>query len=257
MSGQVYEQLNLFREGFLVSRSPLPGSIEARKMTVTSGLKCFESSKSFGPLGSLAKMLLGSSIWHSTRCFLNWKTSVTKRKHLLFRLAVSTHGIRESGSALWPTPTTGAALCAGTGSFQQLKRLAEKGMISEEERRNLSQGNGGKSNPEWIEWMMGFDRTWTGLIPTPVARTYKGTTTRRYIGGVVLQDDVRRSDRDFPGRDYWETEPDVGRVADGIPNRVDRLKCLGNAVVPQQFYPVFRAIAMLEEQGSCASAFGV
>lgn len=74
---------------------------------------------------------------------------------------------------------------------------------------------------------------------------------------MVLQDDVRRSDRDFPGRDYWETEPDVGRVADGIPNRVDRLKCLGNAVVPQQFYPVFRAIAMLEEQGSCASAFGV
>ena len=32
---------------------------------------------------------------------------------------------------------------------------------------------------------------------------------------------------------WWETEPDVGRVADGIPNRVDRLRGLGNAVVPQ------------------------
>ena len=31
----------------------------------------------------------------------------------------------------------------------------------------------------------------------------------------------------------WVTEPDVGRVAHGIPRRVDRLKCLGNAVVPQ------------------------
>ena len=31
----------------------------------------------------------------------------------------------------------------------------------------------------------------------------------------------------------WPTEPDVGRVAHGIPSRVDRLKCLGNAVVPQ------------------------
>jgi len=31
----------------------------------------------------------------------------------------------------------------------------------------------------------------------------------------------------------WPSEPDVGRVAHGIPNRVDRLKCLGNAVVPQ------------------------
>jgi len=31
----------------------------------------------------------------------------------------------------------------------------------------------------------------------------------------------------------WTVEPDVGRVAYGVPNRVDRLKCLGNAVVPQ------------------------
>ena len=31
----------------------------------------------------------------------------------------------------------------------------------------------------------------------------------------------------------WEVEPDVGRVAHGIPSRVDRLRGLGNAVVPQ------------------------
>ena len=31
----------------------------------------------------------------------------------------------------------------------------------------------------------------------------------------------------------WKTEPGVGRVAHGISRRVDRLKCLGNAVVPQ------------------------
>jgi len=34
-------------------------------------------------------------------------------------------------------------------------------------------------------------------------------------------------------QNYWATEPNVGRLVDGIPNRVDRLKCLGNAVVPQ------------------------
>jgi len=33
--------------------------------------------------------------------------------------------------------------------------------------------------------------------------------------------------------DWWAAEPAVGRVAYGIPKRVDRLKCLGNAVVPQ------------------------
>jgi DNA (cytosine-5)-methyltransferase 1 len=31
----------------------------------------------------------------------------------------------------------------------------------------------------------------------------------------------------------WTSEPDVGRVAHGVPARVDRLRCLGNAVVPQ------------------------
>jgi DNA (cytosine-5)-methyltransferase 1 len=43
-----------------------------------------------------------------------------------------------------------------------------------------------------------------------------------------------RSDDRLPQRnDYWRTEPDVGRVAHGVPARVDRLRGLGNAVVPQ------------------------
>ena len=49
----------------------------------------------------------------------------------------------------------------------------------------------------------------------------------------------------------WPAEPPVGRVAHGVPNRVDRIKCLGNAVVPQQFYPFFEAIAKIEKEESC------
>lgn len=33
--------------------------------------------------------------------------------------------------------------------------------------------------------------------------------------------------------EWWTVEPGVGRVANGVPNRVDRLRALGNAVVPQ------------------------
>ena len=35
------------------------------------------------------------------------------------------------------------------------------------------------------------------------------------------------------GGTQWAAEPNVGRVANGVPSRVDRLRCLGNAVVPQ------------------------
>jgi DNA (cytosine-5)-methyltransferase 1 len=53
--------------------------------------------------------------------------------------------------------------------------------------------------------------------------------------------DGRRTAPDVPGQ-WWKAEPGVGRVADGVSHRVDRLRCLGNAVVPQQAYPVFKAI---------------
>ena len=46
--------------------------------------------------------------------------------------------------------------------------------------------------------------------------------------------------------DWWPAEPDVGRMANGVSHRVDRLRCLGNAVVPAQFFPFFEAIAKIE-----------
>ena len=42
------------------------------------------------------------------------------------------------------------------------------------------------------------------------------------------------ADRSGDGRNsgWWEAEPDVGRVADGVAARVDRLKAIGNGQVP-------------------------
>jgi DNA (cytosine-5)-methyltransferase 1 len=46
----------------------------------------------------------------------------------------------------------------------------------------------------------------------------------------------------------WPAEPRVGRVAYGVPHRVDRLACLGNAVVPQVAYRIARGIHEAMEQ---------
>jgi DNA (cytosine-5)-methyltransferase 1 len=46
--------------------------------------------------------------------------------------------------------------------------------------------------------------------------------------------------------EYWRVEPELGRVAHGIPNRVERLKCLGNAIVPQVAYQILKVIAEIE-----------
>jgi DNA (cytosine-5)-methyltransferase 1 len=61
-----------------------------------------------------------------------------------------------------------------------------------------------------------------------------------------------------PGRrgsadNWWATEPDVGRVAHGVPARVDRLRALGNAVVPQVAEHIGRLILAVDaERGAAA-----
>ena len=94
---------------------------------------------------------------------------------------------------------------------------------------------------------IGLQREWSGGDQIGGTRTEKAQPERRCD---VLSDTDRA---DHGGRtpeyvtgEWWPAEPDVGRVAHGVPSRVDRLKCLGNAVVPQQFYPIFQAIADIE-----------
>jgi DNA (cytosine-5)-methyltransferase 1 len=57
----------------------------------------------------------------------------------------------------------------------------------------------------------------------------------------------------LPGA-YWAIhKPPVCGMADGVPSWMggyqgfkERMQCYGNAVVPQQFYPIFKAIADIE-----------
>jgi DNA (cytosine-5)-methyltransferase 1 len=82
---------------------------------------------------------------------------------------------------------------------------------------NQAQGGNGKRK---------FTRSDTGIYPDTSNPGGKGLAQRERTAG-------ERTHAATPGSNWWEVEPGVGRVANGIPNRVDRLRALGNAVVPQ------------------------
>tara|TARA_Y100001972_G_scaffold113359_1_gene148001 strand:- start:233 stop:505 length:273 start_codon:yes stop_codon:yes gene_type:complete len=51
-------------------------------------------------------------------------------------------------------------------------------------------------------------------------------------------------------RNWWQFEPNVGRVAYGVSSRVDRLRGLGNAIVPQIAMQIGLSIKEAVEYGS-------
>ena len=87
---------------------------------------------------------------------------------------------------------------------------------------------------------MGFDAAWGVLGAADVGANHE----RERIWIVAANSDLpQREGRElssgtcqensFIGDSrWWETEPDVGRVADGVASRVDRLKAIGNGQVP-------------------------
>src|SRR5664280_841113 len=111
-----------------------------RKTTASSGLRCFGLFERSSPVGSLARMLLGSLKWHSDKCVLSWKAWATKSNVSLYQLAPSTRHIEGTGCGLLDTPTVAMA----EGSCQ---------------------GADGKA------WSLNSQ---IALLPTPAARDWKG-----------------------------------------------------------------------------------
>ena len=82
---------------------------------------------------------------------------------------------RETGKKLitvvsqFPTPCT-KGMYGGTGSYQKMKDLEAKGIITPDERRQMTAGSGGQLNPTWVEWFMGWPLEWTALKPLAMGK---------------------------------------------------------------------------------------
>lgn len=194
------DQLTLFAADTHANPFPQPGSDKARKMTATSGQNLCGSWLNSGPLGSLEKMLLGTSAWVSMTCWLTWKPKATPAGRLLFQLAPSVHRTGGTGSGLWPTPNCGMVRGMnytmetswrhfGEGRQTHLSQWVRdprmwptpttrdhKGGRKPETLAASGRGETnslndavtvrdqhGALNPEWVEWLMGFPVGWTSL----------------------------------------------------------------------------------------------
>jgi DNA (cytosine-5)-methyltransferase 1 len=101
---------------------------------------------------------------------------------------------------------------------------------------------------------LGFDACWHCIPASTVGALHRrdrvwivanahGAGCAQQRGTVAIPEEVAAIERTR----WWSAEPDVGRVAYGVPARVDRLAALGNAVVPQVVELIGRAIVRGEQ----------
>jgi len=157
------EELTFLQAGSRNRVSPLvlPGSNEAKKMTVSSGRKCSALLRKPNHVGSLLKMCLESSIWHSMTCLLRWKVKATRQGRVLFQLVPLTPRIEEIESGLLPTPRASDAIRIKFSRGHTLKsqfggNVHSVNFITQRDYHT-------RQTPELTEAMMGFPIGWTDL----------------------------------------------------------------------------------------------
>lgn len=177
MNRQEKSNLHCFQGDFHASLSHPSEAGRGLQTPVISGRKCAVLLRDCVPVTCLAKMLLTSSIWGSTKRFLTWKRRDTKCGRSYFLLAPSVRGMSESELSSWglmlPTPLASDAgaraavsrvIMTPRGAFRGMRKNGGKWaaglpeviyFLEQEAAPDL------RINPEWVEWMMGFPKGWT------------------------------------------------------------------------------------------------
>jgi hypothetical protein len=116
-----------------------------------------------------AEAILGKSVWEAQGAIpAMWPTPRVTGSHEKietiqerFKNGLKYKQRLEEAVALWPTMS--ASGMGNTGSQQMLQKHVEAGSLTSEEKRAMTAGNGGRLNPMWVEWLMGFPTGWTDL----------------------------------------------------------------------------------------------
>lgn len=105
----------------------------------------------------------------------------------------------------------------------------------------------------------GYDCRWLSLSAEEIGAPHKRErwfllahanrqSEPRLSGGETQELTCIRADDKFQGgNNWWKNEPELGRMANGIPNYLDRCRALGNAVVPAQAREAFERLSGLKQ----------
>ena len=104
------------------------------------------------------------------------------------------------------------------------------------EERHEAESCGNKSE-DWV-----FVRNGGLMAHAAGCRMEGNGAAWKQVTGLSTQEGLSRRSRSRRNPAIWLPEPDVGRVAHGVPNRVAKLRGLGNAIVPQVAAEIIRCI---------------
>ena len=105
----------------------------------------------------LAQEVRDSRLWPTPRAADGEKGTRTPEGHQKERERRG-NGVDLPTAVMYPTARA-KNLCGGAGSFEQLNKLKDAGQITEPERKAMA--GGGSLNPNFVEYLMGFPKSWT------------------------------------------------------------------------------------------------
>ena len=152
----------LFAEDSLANHLAKRGDSKLKTTPDISGRKCLGLSGNAGPLGLLEKTLLESSAWAWTKYSLTWRAKATPQGRLIFQLARLAPRTSDNDSGLLHTPTAKAnqtsPSMAKKGKGNWVSGLADQVKAS-------APKTGGKLNPQWVAWLMGYPTEFLNSVP--------------------------------------------------------------------------------------------